>query len=124
MTPRTEHSVPQHSCTSSDQTTLQHNSDPYCLLMIVPNENMIIDEQFDFADGIFNHEELSKVPLMNWGTQPQVFKKGTIVGYVEQANLVGHDDPNWKDHWEELPEYSDETMVRMCQMENCMDQLQ
>ena len=52
-----------------------------------------------------------------------MFKKGTIVGYVEQASLVGHSDPIWKDHWEELPEYSDESMVRMCQTENRMDQL-
>ena len=86
----TEQSVPQLPCTSSDQATLQHNGDPHCLSMIVPNENMIIDEQCDFADEICNCEELSKVPIMNWGTQPQVFKKGTIVGYIEQASLVGH----------------------------------
>ena len=119
----TEQSVPQLPCTSSDQATLQHNDDPHCLSMIVPNENMIIDEQCDLADGICNCEELSKVSIMNWGTQPQVFKKGTIVGYIEQASLVGHSDPIWKDHWEELPEYSDESMVRMCQTENRMDQL-
>ena len=119
----TEQSVPQLLCTSSDQATLQHNGDPHCLSMIVPNENMIIDEQCDFADGICNCEELSKVPIMNWGTLPQVFKKGTIVGNVEQASLVGHSDAIWKDHWEELPEYSDESMVRMCQTENRMDQL-
>ena len=86
----TEQSVPQLPCTSSDQATLQHNGDPHCLSMIVPNENMIIDEQCDFADEICSCEELSKVPIMNWGTQPQVFKKGTIVGYIEQASLVGH----------------------------------
>ena len=119
----TEQSVPQHLYNSSDQTTLQHNGDPHCLSMIVPNENMITDEQCDFADGICNCEELSKVPTMNWGTQQQVFKKGTIVGYVEQASLVGHGDPIWKDHWEELPEYSDESMVRICQTENHMNQL-
>ena len=43
--------------------------------MIVPNENMIIDEQCYFADGICNGEEFSKMPIMNWGTQPQVFKR-------------------------------------------------
>ena len=50
----TERSVPQLPCTSSDQATLHHNGDPHCLSMIVPNENMIIDEQCDFADGICN----------------------------------------------------------------------
>ena len=43
--------------------------------MIVPNENVIIYEQCDFADGICNGEELIKVPIINWGTQPQVFKR-------------------------------------------------
>ena len=71
----TEQSDSQLPCTSSDQATLQHNGDPHYLLMIVPNENVIIDEQCDFADGICNGEELIKVPIMNWGTQPQVFKR-------------------------------------------------
>ena len=85
----TEQSVPQHSCISAKQATLQHNGDPHCLSMVVPNENMIIDEQCDFADGLCNCEELSKVPIMNWGTQPQVLIKGTVVGHVEQASIVG-----------------------------------
>ena len=41
-----------------------------------------------------------------------MFKKGTIGGYVEQASLVGHGDPIWKDHWEELPECGNESMAR------------
>ena len=57
-------SVPQHPCISAEQATLQHNGDPHCLSMVVPNENMIIDEQCDFADGLYNREELSKVPLI------------------------------------------------------------
>ena len=36
---------------------------------------------------------------------------------------MGHSEPIWKDHWEELPEYGDESMVRMCQTENLMDEL-
>ena len=35
-----------------------------------------------------------------------------------------HGDSVWKDHWKELPEYSDEVLVRMCQTENCLDELQ
>ena len=85
---------------------------------------MVINEQCDFVNGICNCEELSKVPLVNWGTQPQVFKKGTVIGYVEQASIVDHGDSIWKDHWEELPEYSDEVLVRMCQAENRLEELQ
>ena len=93
--------------------------------MIVPDRNMIGNEQCDFADGICNCQELSsKVPLMNWGTQPQVFRKGTVVGHLEPVNIVSHDDPIWKDFWGELPDCSVEGVVRMCQTENRLDKLQ
>ena len=50
--------------------------------------------------------------------------KATVIGHVEQGSIVGHDDPIWEDYWEELPGYPDEVMVRMCQTENRLDQLQ
>ena len=84
---------------------------------------MIINEQCDFADEICNGQEFSKVPLMNWGTQPQVFRKGTVIGHLEQASIATYDDPIWKDYWEELP-YSDEGIVRICQSKNRLEQLQ
>ena len=59
---------------------------------------MIINEQCDFVNGICNCEELSKVPLVNWGMLPQVFKKETVIGYVEQASIVNHGDSIWKDN--------------------------
>ena len=40
---------------------------------------MIINEQCDFVNGICNYEELSKVPLVNWGIHPQVLKNGLVV---------------------------------------------
>ena len=42
--------------------------------------------------------------------------KGTVAGYVEQASIVGHGDPIWKDHWEKLPEYNYEPAIRMCEL--------
>ena len=62
--------------------------------------------------------------LVNWETQLQMFKKETVIEYVEQASIVGHGDLIWKDHWEELPEYSDKVLVRMCQNENYLHKLQ
>ena len=56
--------------------------------------------------------------------QPQVFKKGTVIGYVEQASIVDHGDSIWKHHCEELPEYNDEVLVRMCKAENHLKELQ
>ena len=37
----------------------------------------------------------------NQGIQPQVFKKGTTIGQVEQVSLVEHNDPIWNYIWEE-----------------------
>ena len=84
---------------------------------------MIINDQCDFADGICDSQELIKVPLMNWGTQPQVFRKGTVVGHLEKVSIANHEDPIWKDYWEELP-CSGEGMVRMCQSGDRLAQLQ
>ena len=97
---RTEHSIGQHP--SSDQsgqtwTNMQLSFLPNYLPIVVPNENMIMNEQCDFADGICNDQEFSKVSLMNWGTQPQVFRKGTVIGHLEQASIATYNDPIWKD---------------------------
>ena len=58
------------------------------------------------------------IMLMNWGTQPQVYKKGIVVGHLEPANIVSRDDQIWKDFWEQLPDCSVEGVVRMYQTEN------
>ena len=102
---------------------MQANLDSSCVPIVVPDEKMILNEQCDFANGICNCQGLSKVLLMNWGMQPQVFRKGTIVGHMEQAKIVGHDDQIWGDNWEESP-YSTEGMVRICHSENHLAQLQ
>ena len=39
--------------------------------------------------------------------------KGIVVGYVEQACILGHGDLIWKDHWEKQPEYEYEPTIRM-----------
>ena len=124
----TESSIPQYPYTKTDQMNLQQSFlqsslDSDCVPIVVPDEKMILNEQCDFADGICNCQGLSKVSLMNWGTQPQVFRKGTVVGHIEQAKIVGHDDQIWRDNWEELP-YSATGMVRMCHSENRLTQLQ
>ena len=50
----TEQSVPQHLHTSSGQTFLQYTVNPDCLSIIVPTENMIINKQCNFVNGISN----------------------------------------------------------------------
>ena len=43
----------------------------------------------------------------------QVLIKGIILGYVEQACILGHGDLIRKDHWEKQPEYDYEPTIRM-----------
>ena len=124
----TESSIPQYPYTKADQINLQQSFlqsslDSNGVPIVVPDEKIILNEQCDFADGICNCQGLSKVLLMYWGMQPQVLRKGTIVGYMEQAKIVGHDDQIWGDNWEELL-YSTEGMVRICHSENCLAHLQ
>ena len=102
---------------------MQSSLDSNCVPIIVPDEKIILNEQCDFADGICNCQGLSKVLLMNWGMQPQVLRKGTIVGHMEQAKIVCHDIRVWGDNWEELL-YSTKGMVRICHSENRLAQLQ
>ena len=54
------------------------------------------------------------------GEKQQMFGKGTVVGHIEQAKIVGHD---YQDNWEELP-YSVAGMVRICHSKNRLTQLQ
>ena len=52
-----------------------------------------------------------------------MFRKGTVIGHLEQASIATYDDPMWKNYWEELP-YSGEGIVRICQSKNRLEQLQ
>ena len=103
-----------HSSTSTGPNSLQ---------IIVPNENIMCEAQCDFADGICGSQTLCRIPLVNWGTQPQVFKKGTVIGQLEEASLVEHGDPLWNSQWEEPPKSAEEQSVRMCQVSDRLNQL-
>ena len=89
---------------------------PNSLQIIVPDENIMSEAQCDFADGICGSQTLCRITLINWGTQPQVFKKGTVIGQLEEASLVEHGDPLWNSLWEESPKSIEEQSVRMCQV--------
>ena len=104
-----------HSSTSSDPNSLQ---------IIVPDDNIMSEAQCDFADGICGSQTLCRIPLINWGTQPQVFKRGTVIGQLEEASLVEHDDPLWNSLWEEPPKRAEEQSVRMCQVSDRLNQLE
>jgi len=93
------------------------------LQVAVPDEKILIDEHCDFIGGICNHETLSKVPVINWGREPKVLRRGAILGHIEQASLVEHGDPLWSDPWSELPARFEEPVMRMCQNSEGLNQL-
>ena len=68
-----------HSSTSSDLNSLQ---------IIAPNESTMCEAQCDFADGIYGSQTLYRIPLINWGTQPQVFKKGTWINWRKKSRSM------------------------------------
>jgi len=84
----------------------------------------MVDAQCDFADGICDSQTLCRILLINWGTHLQVFRKGTVIGKLEEASLVEHSDPLWNSLWEESPEYSEEQSVRVCQVKSRLKQLE
>ena len=100
------------------------SSDPNNLQIIVPDENIMSEAQCEFADGICGSKTLCRIPLINWGTQPQVFKKGTVIGQLEEARLVEHGDSLWNSLWEEPPKSIEEQSVRMCQVSDRLNQVE
>ena len=69
-------------------------------------------------------QTLCTIPLINWGTQPQVFKEGTVIGQLEEASLVENGDSLWNSLLEEPPKRVEEQSVRMCQVHDRLNQLE
>jgi len=73
--------------------------------------------QCDFADGICESQSLYRILLIIWGKQPQVFfKKGTVIGQLEEASLIEHGDPLWSNLWEESTKIVKDQSVKVCQV--------
>ena len=53
-----------------------------------------------------------------------MFKKGTVIGQLEEANFVEHGDPLWKILMEGTPESAeDKSVARMSRISNWLKQL-
>ena len=60
-------------------------------------DTLAIDEMTcDFLEGLWSGENTVLIPLNNWGPDSIWVTKGTIVGQIEGAELVGKEDPFWK----------------------------
>ena len=65
---------------------------PNGLQIIVSDRNVLDDTQFDFASKVCDSKILCRIPLINWGMQPQVFKKGINWRKPALLNMVIHYD--------------------------------
>ena len=48
----------------------------------------LMNMQCDFADGVYDCQTLCRVPMINWRTQPQIFKKLKEQLFVKYKKLV------------------------------------
>ena len=61
------------------------NLDSKSLQTIVSGVNVMSKVQCDFADGICGNQPPYRISLINWEMQPQVFKKETVIGELEET---------------------------------------
>ena len=63
--------------------------------MVSPDESVLAHDHCDFMERYLTGESI--ILLTNWGTEPVVFDKGTIVGSVDTVSVVDMDDDVWKE---------------------------
>jgi len=76
--------------------------------LMSPNEGQLAKEQCDLTETLLEDATtMVRIPLHNWGTNPIIVRKGTVIGNMEEVSLISRDDPFWID---------DQTskMVRVC----------
>ena len=62
--------------------------------MVVPNEEVLVTNQCDFQEGLWNGNSDIIVLLTNWGKEPIFINKHAPIGKTEQVDLVSKDNPH------------------------------
>ena len=65
--------------------------------IVVPREEVLARDQCDFIEGLWFGQTEFKIPVTNWGTQPLVLDQGSVVGHIEEADMVGESDEIWEE---------------------------
>ena len=68
--------------------------------IVVPKEEVLAQNQCDFAEGLWCGQSEFEIPVTNWGTQPLTLDQGSVVGHIEEAVIIGENDELWKEEWE------------------------
>ena len=64
--------------------------------MISPKAEALAEVTCDFLEGLWSGEQAVLILMNNWSSNTVLVTKGTVVGQVEEVDLVGKDDPFWK----------------------------
>ena len=65
--------------------------------IVTPDEFVLAHDHCNFMEGYWTGESMLNIPLTNWGAEPVVFDKGTIVGSVDTVSVVHMYDDIWKE---------------------------
>jgi len=65
--------------------------------IVVPKKEELASKECDFAEGLWLGQQKFQVPVTNWGNQPLVLEQGSVIGYIEEVDLIDKDDTIWKD---------------------------
>jgi len=65
--------------------------------VVTPDESVLASDHCDFMEGYWTGESMFNIPVTNWGAEPIVFSKGTVIGTVDTVTVVDMDDNLWKE---------------------------
>ena len=60
------------------------------------------NRQCDFLEGLWEGDKNLEVSVTNWGQESVFVSKDTVIGTLQEVELVTLEDPVWKDQWKPL----------------------
>ena len=65
--------------------------------VVTPDESVLASDCCDLMEGYWTGESDFNIPVTNWGVEPVVLTKGTVIGVIDTVSVVEMDDNVWKD---------------------------
>ena len=94
---KTVHLMPQQSkWVRATVDVPEDTSESKLVGVMSPKATTLGEMTCDFLEDLWSGESTVLIPLNNWGSDSILVTKGTIVGQIEGAELVGKEDPLWK----------------------------
>ena len=65
--------------------------------VITPKESVLAEQHCDFVEGYWTRESTFHISVTNWGGEPTVLTKGSVMGHIELVEVVKKEEPIWED---------------------------